>query len=227
MNRTPIGRIAERLESWPFFGARLLRIAVATEGGQIYSTTLRRVLARRYGVEVGPYTYGSLLEPGRADRGTIIGAYVSIGPGVRRFGANHPISHPIMHAFAYNPALGLAAESDDVERRRCTIEHDVWIGADVIITAGCERIGVGAVVAAGSVVTHDVADFAVVAGVPAKRIATRLTETQQRAVKDLDFSSITPPELVFWAQTLKAAKEAADRARSVEDSAKSGAKRRN
>lgn len=46
---------------------------------------------------------------------------------------------------------------------------DSWIGANVVITKGL-RIGKHAIVAAGSVVTRDVKDYCVVAGVPAKVI---------------------------------------------------------
>lgn len=52
------------------------------------------------------------------------------------------------------------------------IEDYVWIGAGAIILQGT-RIGHGAVVAAGAVVTHDVAPFSIVAGVPAKVIGVR------------------------------------------------------
>lgn len=47
------------------------------------------------------------------------------------------------------------------------IEDDVWIGVRAIILKGV-RIGRGAVVAAGSIVTRDVPPFTLVAGVPAR-----------------------------------------------------------
>ncbi len=48
-----------------------------------------------------------------------------------------------------------------------TVEDDVWIGFGAIVLSGV-RIGRGAIVAAGSVVTRDVPPYAIVAGVPAK-----------------------------------------------------------
>lgn len=50
------------------------------------------------------------------------------------------------------------------------IEHGVWIGANVIILESVNKIGKGAVVAAGSVLTKDVGMYEIVAGVPAKVI---------------------------------------------------------
>lgn len=52
------------------------------------------------------------------------------------------------------------------------IGSDVWIGAKATIVRGV-TIGDHAVVAAGAVVTHDVAPYAVVAGVPATVIRSR------------------------------------------------------
>jgi len=49
-----------------------------------------------------------------------------------------------------------------------------WVSARAIILPGV-TIGEGAVVAAGSVVTRDVASYAVVGGIPAKKIAERMT----------------------------------------------------
>lgn len=54
------------------------------------------------------------------------------------------------------------------------IGNNVWIGAHAVILKGV-RIGSNSVVAAGAVVTKDVAEFATVAGVPAKQISTRQT----------------------------------------------------
>jgi maltose O-acetyltransferase len=53
------------------------------------------------------------------------------------------------------------------------IDDDVWIGARVIVLAGCRHIGMGAIIGAGAVVTKDIPDYAVVGGNPAKIIRFR------------------------------------------------------
>lgn len=53
-----------------------------------------------------------------------------------------------------------------------TIGDDVWIGANAVILDGV-TIGRGAVIAAGAVVTRDVPDLAIAAGVPAKVVRRR------------------------------------------------------
>ena len=67
----------------------------------------------------------------------------------------------------------------DKKKLLTVIEDDVWIGHCVTIMAGA-RIGRGAIVAAGSVVTKDVPRYAIVAGVPTKVLRYRFDESQQK-----------------------------------------------
>ncbi|WP_433956069.1 acyltransferase [Janibacter indicus] len=57
------------------------------------------------------------------------------------------------------------------------VEDDVWVGAGAIVLKGV-TIGTGAVVAAGSVVTKSVDEYAIVAGVPARVIGSRRGEEE-------------------------------------------------
>lgn len=64
-----------------------------------------------------------------------------------------------------------------IDQQQCptaavVIGDDVWLGTKAVVLAGV-RIGSGAVIAAGSVVTRDVAPMTVVAGVPARFIRSR------------------------------------------------------
>ena len=54
------------------------------------------------------------------------------------------------------------------------IEDGAWVGANSVILSGV-TIGHDALVAAGSVVTHSVMPFDIVAGVPARKIGNRKT----------------------------------------------------
>ncbi|MBO5297478.1 MAG: acyltransferase [Candidatus Homeothermus sp.] len=58
-----------------------------------------------------------------------------------------------------------------------TIEEDCWIGAQATLLSKC-NIGRGSIVGACSLVTKDVPPYAVVAGSPAKIIATRFSIEQ-------------------------------------------------
>lgn len=53
------------------------------------------------------------------------------------------------------------------------IGNDVWIGARTIILPGCNHIGNATIIGAGSVVTKDIPDYAVVGGNPARVIRFR------------------------------------------------------
>jgi len=59
------------------------------------------------------------------------------------------------------------------------VEDDVLIGANAVVIEGV-RVGRGAVIAAGSVVIHDVPENAVVAGVPGRVIKTKDEQTEKK-----------------------------------------------
>lgn len=55
------------------------------------------------------------------------------------------------------------------------------VGAEAMILGGV-RIGHGAIIGAGSIVTHDVAEYAVVAGVPARTLRFRFSSEEIQAL---------------------------------------------
>lgn len=116
----------------------------------------------------GPYCY---IQNAR------VGKFANIAPMVRIGATNHPIDTAAMHHFIYRRSLFGMGEDDQAffEQRRCQmveLGHDCWIGHGAIVLPGI-RIGNGAVVGAGSVVTKDVPDFMIVAGNPARPIRYR------------------------------------------------------
>jgi phosphonate metabolism protein (transferase hexapeptide repeat family) len=112
---------------------------------------------------------------------TTIGKFCSIAAHTRINPGNHPMQRASQSHFTYRASAYFADAEDDAgffAWRRSTpvvIGHDVWIGHGAIILPG-RRIGTGAVVAGGAVVTKDVAPYTIVAGNPAKPIRRRFPE---------------------------------------------------
>ena len=69
-------------------------------------------------------------------------------------------------------AAGVAIWTQHCTNKAVRIGKDGWLGARVIVLPGV-TIGDGAVVAAGAVVTRDVAPMSIVAGVPARFVRFR------------------------------------------------------
>lgn len=67
-------------------------------------------------------------------------------------------------------------KGDQLNRPKLTIGHDVWIGEWVIILPNVKRIGNGAIIGAGSIVTKDVPAYMIVAGNPARIIGKRFSD---------------------------------------------------
>ena len=107
-----------------------------------------------------------------------IGKFTAIANSVRIGAPNHPMGRASQHRFTYCPEYYDAAASRDrdffAERRgdRVIVGNDVWIGHAAILLPGV-TVGDGAVIAAGAVVSRDVAPYTIVGGVPAKPIRER------------------------------------------------------
>lgn len=158
------------------------RLVMRAEGGQIYSTTLRRIYLDYYHINVGLYSYGGCFDETRIAALTNIGRYCCFAEGVCVFNRNHPIRFKSMHPFFYNSAMGYV-QKEMIDRHKVFIGNDVWIGRNAIILPSVRKIGDGAVVGAGAVVTRDIPDFAIVAGNPAEIIRYRFSVEVQRKIK--------------------------------------------
>ena len=183
LQKSMFSRLLVAAYRWRPLRSLSLRMALSLEGGQFYSATVRIILERYYKVRVGAYSYGEGLLPGVFPPGVTVGRYVSMAPGVRVFLRNHPVERLSLHPFFYNSQLGFVAQ-DTITSGVLEIGHDAWIGERVIITPGCSRIGLGAVIGAGAIVTKDVPDFGVVAGNPAKFLRFRFPPDMQDIIRN-------------------------------------------
>lgn len=162
--------------------------------GQMESLVLRKYYLKHYKVDVDLYSYGGCFKKDFNNGGTVkVGKYCSFANNIHYFAANHPMSYPTSSAYFYNKALGFDVK--DVERHHLEIGHDVWVGYGTIITSGCRSIGNGSVIGAGSVVTHDVPAYSIVAGNPAKVLRMRFTEKEISELENSRWWELQPDVL--------------------------------
>ena len=114
---------------------------------------------------------------------TKLGRFCSLGRNVDIGGFDHDY-HKVttMPQFRWNQMINGGGKIPDVMNHDyCIIGNDVWIaaGAQILHKA---KIGDGAIVGGGAVVTHDVPPYAIAVGIPAKIIGFRF---DQRFIEDL------------------------------------------
>lgn len=115
-----------------------------------------------------------------------IGKYCCIAQNVMTAYGSHPTKkwvsiHPAFFSTAKQSGFTYVdKELYDEKQSKIEIENDVWIGTGAMLLGGI-KIGDGAVIAAGAVVTKDVKPYTIVGGVPAKEIRKRFDD------EDIDF----------------------------------------
>lgn len=122
---------------------------------------------------IGEYTYTGL--------NTIcnyaeIGRFCSFARNVDVGGFDHDIDHvTTMPTFRFQQMNSGKTKAEATYEEYCQVGNDVWIaaGAQILHKA---KIGDGAVIGAGAIVTKDVPPYAVVAGVPGKILKFRFDE---------------------------------------------------
>lgn len=105
-----------------------------------------------------------------------IGKFCSIGPNVQIGLGIHPTNHistyPGFFSTIASGSMPFVENTALEEHRQIHIGNDVWIGNMAIVLDGV-RVGHGAIIGAGAVVTKDVPPYAVVGGVPARLLYMR------------------------------------------------------
>ena len=110
----------------------------------------------------------------------IIGKYCSIGSGaVFMMAGNqgHRSDWISTFPFYYQANIFKDAKNPYKKIANTVVGHDVWIGSEAMIMAGV-HIGSGAIIAARSVVTKDIAPYAVMGGNPAVLIKYRFPQKE-------------------------------------------------
>ena len=158
--------------------------------------------AHPYPTKCGKYSYGPLTSHVLVEQ---CGAFCSFAAGTTVV-ENHTrdciTTHPITYAgngsrrFYFPPVTydmlrnekwffpGILPKGRPHKLNRIIIGNDVWMGYNVIVTNG-SNIGDGVIAGAGAVITRDVPDYAIVAGVPARIMGYRFTLSQIKALKKI------------------------------------------
>ena len=141
-----------------------------------------------------------------------IGRYCSIAWEVCTISGRHPTSDWVSTSpvfFSKECQCGTSYVSEqlfDESSPKTVIGNDVWIGARAMILSGV-KIGDGAIVAAGSVVTKDVEPYSIVGGVAAKLIRKRFTDKQIEYLM----------KLKWWEKDEAWIRDHADKFRNIEE----------
>jgi len=150
----------------------VVRILVKIDGDEYRSLWLRKVFKHYHNVEIGMFTYGGCFNYRQVAPGTKIGKFTSFNRYAYIYNLDRDITAVTTNPVLYCPDMGFV-KSDPRKPVQAEIGNDVWIGHNVVILPGVKKIGDGAVIGAGAVVTEDVPPYSVAAGVPAKVIKYR------------------------------------------------------
>ena len=145
-------------------------------------------------VQAGRGAYGELniVEFG-GDNKVILGPFVSVGQQVIfLLNAEHHLDTVSTYPFKVK-TLKIQNE-ESFAKGDIVLEPDSWIGYGSTILSGV-RIGQGAVIAAGSIVTKDIPPYAVAGGAPAKVIRYRFPEDVIHYLLTLDYEKLTEDQI--------------------------------
>lgn len=110
----------------------------------------------------------------------MIGDFVLIGMGVQIVGRHDHAIREMGRPYVFSTWAG---DRNPTRHDRVDIGRDVWIGASAVVISGI-KVGEGALVAAGAVVSQDVPEYSIVAGNPAVVVGNRFDEDAQRMHRD-------------------------------------------
>lgn len=141
----------------------------------------RQALIEAGKLEVGHRSYGPFTVLSYPNDAVVrIGAWTSIAHEVEFLpGGNHHLDRVI--AFPLRRTFLINSPDEPWSKGDIVVGSDVWLGRAAKVLGGI-TIGHGAVVAAFSVVTRDVAPYTIVGGNPAREIGRRMTPTQAEAM---------------------------------------------
>ena len=120
-----------------------------------------------------------------------IGNYCSIAP----FVTIGPGEHDVDSVSTSERINEFKEQRKPLTEGEVVIGNDVWIGSNVVVLRNV-RVGDGAVLAAGAVVTKDVPSYAIVGGIPAKIIRYRNAQDNETLIRETNWWNYDPIDAV-------------------------------
>jgi virginiamycin A acetyltransferase len=110
-----------------------------------------------------------------------VGSFCAFGRDIKLITSNHDYNYPVMQYSFYKKYFSEKPNKIFVNKNKFSIEigNDVWLGDNVSVLPNV-KLGHGAIVGTGSVVTKDVAPYTIVGGIPAKFINDRFPDTSKK-----------------------------------------------
>lgn len=164
------GSVLGRFEDWPTLAADVCFLAPLHRAGQMQAR-----VARVQGLGVPPERWATLADPSAMlaqnttiGAGCVLGTYAVVGPGATL--GMHTAVRPqaqVSHDVTLGDFVFIGGGS--VVTGYCMLRTGAYVGPGAVVR---DRVTIGrfAVVGVGAVVLHDVPDFAVVAGNPARAL---------------------------------------------------------
>lgn len=132
-----------------------------------------------------------------------IGKFCSIAPNIKIGFGMHPTNllstSPLFYTNRNMFGYAFDINKDIKEFNETIIENDVWIGLNAIILDGV-KIGNGAIIGAGAVVTKDVESYSIVGGIPAKFIRYRFDEYIRKILIESKWWDLSNEEIIKLAK---------------------------
>lgn len=138
-------------------------------------------------VDIGKGTYGKICAYAINKKSRlVIGNFCSIADNVTFLLS---VDHPTSHLSTYPFKAMFWDENEATTKGDIIVGDDVWIGYGATILSGV-KIGQGAIIAAGAIVTKDIPSYAIVAGIPAKVIRFRFKKDVIKRLLKINWSKI-------------------------------------
>ncbi len=145
-------------------------------------------------VNIGPKSYlrgkicisdgTNIVSKGFIRGDVLIGKYCAIAENVSFLERNHSLKNASIQAMFFKHHFNTEMKTTSKGLIKCG--SDIWIGKGSIILSGV-KIGHGAIIGAGSVVSKDVEPYSISAGSPSRHIRWRFSENIRKQLLDINW----------------------------------------